>query len=544
MDRPSTRTLVVLLTAGLAIGAVWKYFQNFPQVWDIHLWDETLYMWAGLDPAATLPGPYEASGLYSMFYRLLGRLIADPVDLYHWGGLVVVGSALGALFLTLLAVSRLPAVAVIGTTLFLVSGAAMSWPRVTLGALAVIGLWVAAAHRLPLGSKLATATLAAFLGSFIRPEFSLSFVLLLPAALAVPLWERLRHRRSPGIWWALPLGLVLLLSVLWMVPLPQGGGRAFFAFAQHYALHTVTKQGLAIDPGIEWKTFTDAAFPGATSLAGAMLANPGAFATFLLANLVGTGEAFANFFFHHFVGQSWGSGLPRRMAATVLFGVAAAAVLGCRLAALRHGWSERNRDLATGAILLLFAFPVVLSCVLIYPREHYLVTLLFVALVLMGLLTGAAGRATGPVFWLGPVVALAAVVLTPVRPPEPQPTLAVIQALRQAKPVAIGAMAELDGRWCAYLDPPCRFVGLDRWSGTPPLPELMTAEKADALMISPRLLSIPRFAGDPWLAGVLADPTAAGFRAVPLPHGHLLLVGGADRVAQPGFAVTGQHDSR
>ncbi|MCF8507064.1 MAG: hypothetical protein K9G59_19315 [Caulobacter sp.] len=388
MDRPSTRTLIVLLTAGLAAGAVWKHFLNFPRVWDVRLWDETLYLWAGLDPAVTLPGHYEASGLYSMIYRLLGYLIADPVALYHWGGLVIAGSALGALFLALLAVSRLPALTVIGTTLFLVSGAALSWPRVTLGALAVLGLWVAAAHRLPLGPKLAAATLAAFLGSFIRPEFALSFVLLLAAALALPLWDGWRSRRPPGLWWAVPLGLVLVLGVLWSVPLPQGGGRAFFAFAQHYAFRTVTEQGLAMDPWIEWKTLTDAAFPGATTLAGVVLTNPGAFAAFALANLAGIGEAFATFF-HHFAGNSWGSGLPRRMAATAVFGLAAAGILGWRLAALRHGWPERRRDLATGAILLVFALPVLVSCVLIYPREHYLVTLLFVALVLTGLLAGA-----------------------------------------------------------------------------------------------------------------------------------------------------------
>ncbi|MCF8507063.1 MAG: hypothetical protein K9G59_19310 [Caulobacter sp.] len=120
-------------------------------------------------------------------------------------------------------------------------------------------------------------------------------------------------------------------------------------------------------------------------------------------------------------------------------------------------------------------------------------------------------------------MALAALVLTPVRPAVPQPTIEVIQALRQAGPV--GAMAELDGRWCTYLDPPCRFVDLDRWSGTPPLSDYLAAERADALMVSPRLASLSHFANDAWLAGVLADPAASGFRAVPLPHGHLLLVG-------------------
>lgn len=519
----TARTLAAILTMALFAIAVARCFQNFPAVYDIALWDETTYMATGLNPAIPLPGSYEWAGLYSLLYRGLGHLIADPIDVHLGGGLVFILTTLALLFLALLILSRSPAVATAGAALFMISGAALVLPRVTLAATALLAVWLCFAHRRPPVVQLAAAALTAFLMSFIRPEYALSFLLLTAAALAALAWQGVRALRgkSGSAARGVPTAILLLcavagLCVIWSIPWPQGGGRAFFAFAQHYAYRAVTTQGLAIDPWIEWKAFTDTAFPGATSVAAAAMVNPAAFAGFVLANLADGVRGMGGWLLDFWT-SAWGDGAPLRLAALALFTTATAAALALGVAARdRPAW--RN-DITTAVILLAFAAPVVLATVLIYPRAHYLIQLLFMALALVALLAAGDGRGRG--VWLGPLAGAAALVLTPVLPAVPQPAVDIIQALRLFPPMQ--AMAELDGMWCAYLRPPCRFVILDQWPAGMPFETFLDSRGADAVMVSPRLRAIPRFAGDPWLQRTLAEPDWATFEPHPLPHGYTLL---------------------
>jgi len=78
--------------------ALLRKFSNWPNVWDITLWDETMYLGVGLINASDLTHGlqhYQESPLYSQFYNLIASLTgAEAPSVFMLGGLSAVLLAL------------------------------------------------------------------------------------------------------------------------------------------------------------------------------------------------------------------------------------------------------------------------------------------------------------------------------------------------------------------------------------------------------------------------------------------------------------------
>ncbi|MEI9988067.1 MAG: hypothetical protein WDN69_36165 [Aliidongia sp.] len=114
---------------------------------------------------------------------------------------------------------------------------------------------------------------AAYLAAFIRPEFVLSFYILLVLQLGILVELPLRRRRmarglapvtSPELAAAgVASAFIAAMSFIWSFPVLQGGERAFVAFGAHYAMQYATAHKLDIDAWIDWRLVITDQFPGA-----------------------------------------------------------------------------------------------------------------------------------------------------------------------------------------------------------------------------------------------------------------------------------------
>ncbi|MFP2934159.1 hypothetical protein ACLESO_55375, partial [Pyxidicoccus sp. 3LG] len=375
-------------------------------VLDLGLWDEADYLHrALLLPVRGLPDP-EWGPLYSLWYFALSWVWPDPVDLYYGNTRLLLLLTTLAGYTLLRGVGARPWYALAGAAVHLLSMAPHVLPRPTLLALLVIlaALSAAARARSPEGAGVRVG-LGLLVASFARPEYFLSFLLasaLLAALLVRLAWrERARWPRAARTGAAYALGVLALLAVLGN-PFGDTSNRRFFAFCQHFADNHVRSTGLAVNAWNECDRVLRTVFGDADTVGEAALANPGAFLAHLGTNLKRyPGESLKLFTSGHGgVSPLPGPGPLKRehlghlllLAVAVLLPVAVLLWNRNRLAATLR----RPRVLAMLAVAGVVQLPVLLSVVLVQPRQHYLVLQGLLALAVLAALAAAVAR-RGPV---------------------------------------------------------------------------------------------------------------------------------------------------
>ncbi len=539
--------LVVLLT----LKTTWGVLGTF----DIGFDDETIYLeaahWAG---KRFLPLA-DSSPLYPLWYRALSWFEPDPVRLYfvNW---FILTAALPPLLYALARRSGAPlAGAAAVSVLWSMSAPVMTWPYVTRFAALVLGLGALAATSLRDRRLAAAVTAGAMaLASYARAELSMPSFVFAGAVVAWSVFTLVRGRERTtrsdrvhaaiaiGIAIAVPLGLRALFG-------DHQGGRAFFAFGQHYALNVVEAKQLQVDPWVLWERFAREAFPHATTISEAARENPAAFAWHLRRNFSTSSRAVSEVLEPlQFV--------PRVIATVgiwALRGTVVAGALGLVRSALRR-WSEKwgtRLDPRLGAWVPLFlALGVTTagSALLIYPREHYLLPLVWLSLALLA--AGAKGLSAPDrlrALWesrspqvlrmpgAGSIVLVAALGCLLVALPTRRETIPSLLASREPMPPrvhenlrTIDVIRHLELRGpIAILEPDHSrgfYAGLDyrrvaQWDKDAPFATFLRARPVDIVVITPRLRQDPRFASDTEFV-VFADGTGGreDFEVFPVPE--------------------------
>jgi hypothetical protein len=367
---PDALLLLVLLALTLKLG------YHISAVRDLGTDDETYYLAHGHYLAKW--GLPEAcySPLYVLWYWGWDQLKLERAFVYYanWAVLMYLLAAGGYVLVRALGGFRVVALAV--GFLILTSGVADVWPYPMHLATFVLAAGAAVAARLrswtaslfALGAALAVA-------SYLRAEFTLSFLLLCPVWLACAAQTAWRHR-------AVRARVLLLLSLL--VGLvgglyaafgnPLTGGRSFFAFGQHYSLNLWAQHRTEVDPWTNWEALTRADFGDATTVTQAIRNNPRAVLWHISCNLSYIPGNLADL-------TCPDLGLDEGGRLVVNLAVAAAAALGAlghllRLFRPSLAADTAGRPVRVVLVLLLFIVaPAILSIVFIYPRMHYLIPL-------------------------------------------------------------------------------------------------------------------------------------------------------------------------
>jgi hypothetical protein len=360
--------LMLLVLALLVVKFTW----DIDKVRDVALADETVYLHSGyhlLDRGFPAPA---FSPLYALWYFLLSCLEPDPLRLYFlsWsvltfllaagvyalvrslGGTRAAGLTAGFLLLT----SQIPEVS--------------PYPTYLATVLLLFGTVLAIRWR---GRAASVAVLAAtlLLTAFVRPEFAFAFLLLAAAGTGAGLWVAWRQpaARFPLLKAAFPVvlaaaGLVALFGN------PFGGARSFIAFGQHYARNVLLSRHDSEPPWSVWESVVAGDFGDAHSVGAAVRNNPRAFAWHVGSNVCTLPRQGLSLT----IPQLHVSQRDRRIFQGVLVvaGLVGGVGLWWRLARGRPE-DAGYRGLRVTLVMLGFLLATTAaSCLVVYPRQHYL----------------------------------------------------------------------------------------------------------------------------------------------------------------------------
>lgn len=512
MDSPPSRRIrAVLKTTGAVVlvsFACADRMANWPKIWDVVLWDETGYMGIGLY-YQKLQLNYESSPLYAMLYYLLHFVVPSPLSLFFVVGLGVTVAAIAALFTSVWLISRSLFLAVAIVALLLAGDFLSQDTRSCYAAVTVLTLGLAAGLRADRTLARATVlTFAALLLTFIRPEFILSFYIFLTAWTTALLYETLRRRRSTRrlsqFARTVPyLAATLALCLCWGFPIPHGGARAYWAFADHFAERYRERFGFTSNflAHINSNLMMARQFPGATSEWQALLQQPSVVIQFWVDNALDTTPRM----WHMVIGP---------LVAVPVFAIGFTLLTGA--AALiwlyrRRGPIGRARAIGWDLLFLGgFAPPLLATYVLVGPQGDYLVSGITLAAIAMAVLVRHLPKTTPG----GLTVALAAfaVIAMPRFPPVHQPVLLALRALERQGHV--GRLMSADGYWCFYMPDVCETYVVPYASSTS-LARFATENSLDAIILSQDFVDFAKSRDQmEFLAQVRQDP--GEWRQVPL----------------------------
>jgi len=517
--------------------ACWKLLHALEQGLDLAMWDEAQYLRSGRELASggAMPDP-EWGPLYSLWYSGLSRLWPDPVALYYANSrLLIVLTAVGA-YACARRMGARPALSLLGASIYLLSDAPHIIPRPTLLALLILlaVVFVASFIEAPEGFW-ALVGVGGLVASFARPEFFVVF-LLVTALLAFLLGRKvLREGRT-----ALPRGALLVagvgLSALLLIqamgnPFGNTSNRRFYAFCQHFALGYVQRTQSPVEPWGDCDQVIESVFGKVDTFGAAARSNPGAFLEHLWHNAKGYVVNSVRLFF-----EGPGRASPVRGAWTVerMGRLLLLAAVVWQVARLLLRWRRVPAAMAEprlqrlGGVLLAVELPTVLSALLVYPRDHYLViqgvlVAAFLAVLGSRLAATTETRLAGRV--PGVALALGLLVLTPDlsrRSSEPRlEHLRVVRAIQslglteRLEPGESVHLLEAQGGYDAYLGN--RYCWVRHGHKKEPFREFLRKRDVELIILDDKLRKDRRFVNDAEFLSFESNPESFGFSTTPLP---------------------------
>ena len=534
---------VLLLTLKTTWGALGTF--------DIGFDDETIYLeaahWAG---KRFLPLA-DSSPLYPLWYRALSVVEPDPVRLYFLNWFVLTAS-LPLLLYALARRSGAPlAASAIVAVAWSTSSAVMTWPFVSKFAALVLGLGALGATLIRDRRIAAAVTaLALALTAYARAELAVPSFAFAGVLALWSIWSigktfrgpstrarRTQRRRSLlalAICIAAPLGLRAFFGD------PHQGGRAFFAFGQHYALNVVEAKHLTVDPWPIWDRFVREAFPHATTISEALKENPEAFLWHIRRNASTWSRALEELLapMHH---------VPWTIERLVT-GAVDLVFLGGLVALVFRRERLDRRFVAWLPLLAVIALTTMASTLLVYPREHYLLPLAWLGLAALAAACARVRlpewlrprwwtsfpRPLRPRAWLGHAALVAVLLLVlaalPTRrgalpsllasqeppPPRVHENLRTIEVLRSLDLRGTIPILEPDHSRGLYAN--LDFVRVAQWDKTGTFWELVHGRQVAVVVLNWRLREDPRFKLDPeFVAFAEGTGEREDFQFIPVP---------------------------
>ena len=344
---------IIVFAALLLI--LFKLLYRYDASLDLVGYDEASYV------QTALFGPLRIDGIvYYLYLKILNIFIPDAANLYVANfGIVTILFAV-SIFVSAAVLLRSALLSVCFATLFtLATFTATMWPFISHFTAAVILILLIAVHFTPAKYRLLSVLIGAILLSYIRPEFSLTFIVVLVAAV-VSIVLALKAGRRPNF--ALLAAVIVCFTIFFMYN-PSVGGRSYAAFAQHYALD-LSKAGLFDgNPWTEAQIAMSRDFGNATTVPSLVMANPIAFFLHIIRNVGYTFYELSEMMTPLY-GQDtiWGS-----VVAGSIF------ILGLvwMFDFMSQLWHRSIDGVALFAATVVL--PVIISVLVIFPRHHYLI---------------------------------------------------------------------------------------------------------------------------------------------------------------------------
>jgi hypothetical protein len=355
-----------------------KYVHDIGSYLDIELQDETLYLRNGIFLLRQGLQSSQWAPVYSIWYFLLSIFNSDSITLYflNFQILTLLLPLLLYVYLRTRQVSQIIAF-LIGFFFLISSGNILVHPKVTHFALLLIVcsfLLFAFTKRTVLSWSF--IIIGSLLSAYVRPELFISFILIIVLFL-----YRIIKTKSFLInrWSILIIGIITLALVIILGAPLGGGGRALDAFKQHFSLNWVAWNHSNLNPWRDSDFIVQENFGNITNIPEALFSNTDLFFKHLLTN---TSIIFSEF-----------SRLTSYTVFTVdnyrleyiglyllLFIISISSIVNIyrsKLAILQLLKSNFNDSKHIIIISIIYLIPIFSSIIIIYPRQHYLLFLLF-----------------------------------------------------------------------------------------------------------------------------------------------------------------------
>ncbi|HEY1692335.1 MAG TPA: hypothetical protein VGG39_09240 [Polyangiaceae bacterium] len=517
---------VEFLCLAAAVCVALKLVWDVSQVHDLHFDDETLYLASGVrvfhpgypNGANGLPAP-DWGPLYCWWYALLHLFQRDTVRLYYlnWSALVVLGAI--SFYALARAIGASALASLLAAFLLTTSDFFEVWPYPAHFATLLLCAGLAVAARSPTRSRaLFWATGSMLVCCWVRPEFVVAAALVVACAI----FRAVRPPAPPAVRARRALALLVPLAALGALlcttmGFPVSQQRAFYAWGQHYAFHRVQDDHSTTSPWRSWLPFVRRDFGNARSVAGALRANPAAFLHEVLENAedtpIETSRTFAP-----------GLCLPEGVRPT-LRDLQSSGVFLAFAWAMRALW-RRRREVALS--ILAVAVGTAASCLGVYPRSHYLLPV--VALAVCASVTQlpripAVSRHPGRVAIAAAVLVLLAPNLAHGWCPQtllgmttPAPSIEVERTVESLRALVLPRESRiLEPGWGYAFYAGYEYAPIEEWRAGETFVDFVRRRRITAVILNDAFALDPRFGGDPTYVALRRDPEAFGFRAVDVP---------------------------
>ena len=370
----SLRVDIIIITIILIAGL--KFTFGLEKVLDISLYDESDYLYRGVILWKAGFPPAELAPLYSIWYFIISFLEPNRVMLYFLNyKLTMILPPIFVYGLLRKNTVSIP-VSLIISLLLLVSYANTIGARVSyFGLIVILVTFILISNKRSFLLNSLFASMGALLVSYVRPEYFLTYILsaLLFIFLFVREYRKLEKRYLLGLLVGFGLTSALLLGAL---EIPINGSRSLSAFGQHFSLNWVSRTGSTINPWTNWWDILSLNFGSAQSIPETLANNPSAFLLHVTDNLRNLAPITARLIFPvNFF-------LSRRVVALLIV-----CLLITYLTLTRH---KRLLMLVEYKELLiffgLFVIPGLVSIIIIYPRDHYILLPGVLTIVMMSIL--------------------------------------------------------------------------------------------------------------------------------------------------------------
>lgn len=491
---------------------------------DLLLWDETGYLARGVDPTRFSSPGWEDSYSYSAIYGLLSRVVPNPIDLYFVGRtLSCVLVVLGVYLASRINSQPLPALSAAGVMAVL--PVTYVWPGVAGPAAFALVIAAGIVSRWSRPWALGIGAVLTWFAAASRPEFTW---MALALSGWVVVWQvlELREQTSRPRAWQLLMsalgGIAAPLAVfLYFGNVLSSSPRQWTAFTQHFAIRNGTA---GQDAWVSADQVAQQFFPTSGSITQAVIENPSAVAEHVLANgvwlpttLVGHAVGFG--------GQPLWRPLSVFAAVTFIAGVVVSIYWNRRSVRSLVVQGLRMK-LSAIVMIAMMIVAFVIPALAIYPRPHYLIFPIMLALFISTTVIGHLPDRRTQVWIPGATTVLAvglAVVLSTQlvvdRSAAPPSWEASVRELQQL-PGGV-RIVSVDERICVYIDDCVALPEPSHWEKALPFDEYLQIRGVNAV------LSVPILNDSEWgqLSGVsnfLEDPDPFGYRAV-VPSGPVVI---------------------
>ena len=372
--------VVLLILAGIRV------YYNIYNYMDVVYGDEVIYMKTGLNITQNFNRDW--GPLYCLWYKFLSFFMHDTITLYYFNFVFVAILATIMIYIAFLAIDIHPLVAFYFALCFVCSKAVVPmWPRISLFTISVLMAGIVIVSRLKeFYLRLLVFCIVLLLASYARPELYLSFVISVIILFIYLFVEKIYRRKDTLYQLTIFILLVILLHFIFQFPSNSYNGypRNLAAFYQHYMVNMFYLNKATEYDWIYWKDAHKAIFAENNSMLDIIIHYPTQFFTHVFLNCKNyVIEIFAKNICVIF---------PFLLGKNKLFftGSVLVFVFSVSLLFKKEVRTQFKIILKTHSfylvMLTIWGIPTIISSVIIYPREHYIMLNYFLFVIPLCLL--------------------------------------------------------------------------------------------------------------------------------------------------------------